>query len=274
MRNRRNGSPPSKRILVAGAAIAVGLGLVISAGCQSSRSSASYSRPLPPKPRALPPAPADARANALVLNVSAAPLDTNGNGFPDLIHATAHLFDTRYPPAIKESGAFVFLLYASGQVGRPGVDPIQEWRIEGTALEEAHARSAFGECYRFRLSLLDGGTDRLPIGMADIQCWFEPADGPTAVRPRTPGGSRQSGSATGSWCRIRVGKSQWEQRDEADRTWGHPCWSRPGREYRAGNTECGEPVSSRRSLRLDARPRCAPPSGRGAHRRGPVPGRG
>jgi hypothetical protein len=116
-----------------------------------------------------------------VLNVSAAPLDTNGNGYPDLIHATAHLFDTRYPPAIKEDGTFVFLLWASGEVGLPDVDPLHEWRIEGEALELAHARSAFGECYRFRLSLLDGGTDRLPIGMADIQCWFEPADGRSAT---------------------------------------------------------------------------------------------
>jgi hypothetical protein len=155
----------------------MGIGLAASAGCTSSRSSAAYTRPLPPKLRPLKPAPPDARANALVLTVSAAPLDTNGNGYPDLIHATAHLFDTRYPPGIKEDGAFVFNLFAAGQVGHPDVDPIQEWRIEGEALEQAHMRSPFGECYRFRLSLLDGGTDRLPIGMVDIQCWFEPADG-------------------------------------------------------------------------------------------------
>jgi hypothetical protein len=110
-----------------GAAVAVGLGLVISAGCTSSRSTAAHSRPLPPKPRSLQPAPPGARADALVLNVSAAPLDTNGNGYPDLIHATAHLFDTRYPPAIKENGTFVFLLYASGQVGNPDVDPMRGW---------------------------------------------------------------------------------------------------------------------------------------------------
>jgi hypothetical protein len=186
----------------------MGLGLVISAGCTSSRSTAAYTRPLPPKPRALQLAPPDARANALVLNVSAAPLDTNGNGYPDLIHATAHLFDTRYPPAIKEDGTFVFLLYASGQVGRPDVDPIQEWRIEGEALEQARARSAFGECYRFRLSLLDGGTDRLPIGMADIQCWFEPADGRAAT---------YAGGVTSIRIghRILVPQTRWEESAEA-----------------------------------------------------------
>ncbi len=95
MRDRRNGSTSSKRILGFGAAVAVGLGLVISVGCTSSRSAAAYTRPLPPKPRPLQAAPPDARANALVVNVSAAPRDTNGNGYPDLIHATAHLFDAK-----------------------------------------------------------------------------------------------------------------------------------------------------------------------------------
>jgi hypothetical protein len=208
MRDQRNGSTSSKRILVIGAAVAMGLGLVISAGCTSSRSSAAYTRPLPPKPRPLKPAPPDARADALVLNVSAAPLDTNGNGYPDLIYATAHLFDTRYPPAIVEDGAFVFLLYASGHVGHPDVDPIHEWRVEGEALEQAHARSAFGECYRFRLSLLDGGTDRLPIGMADIQCWFEPADGREAT---------YAGGVTSIRIgrRVLVPQPRWEESAEA-----------------------------------------------------------
>ena len=213
MRDRRNGSTSSKRILGFGAAVAVGLGLVISSGCTSSRSTAAYTRPLPPKPRPLQPAPPDARANALVVNVSAAPRDTNGNGYPDLIHATAHLFDTRYPPAIKEDGTFVFLLYASGQVGSPGVEAIHEWRIEGEALEQAHARSAFGECYRFRLSLLDGGTDRLPIGMADIQCWFEPADG----RADTYAGGVTS---IRIGHRILVPQLRWEESAEAARRGG------------------------------------------------------
>ncbi len=149
--------------------------LVALMGCEQSRTVVFY-RPLPPKPRPLKPAPPDARANALVLNVSAAPLDTNGNGYPDLVHATAHLFDRRYPPAIYQDGEFVFAMFAPGDMSRRGVEPIREWRI--TDLEGARGRSAFGGCYRFRLSLLDdGGTDELNVPMADIVCVFQPADG-------------------------------------------------------------------------------------------------
>ena len=182
MRDYKKESTARRRGSWFGIAVGGGLGLVILAGCTSSRSASARTRPLPPKPRPIQPAPPDARADALVLNVSAAPLDTNGNGYPDLIYATAHLFDTRYPPAINEDGAFMFHLYPSGQASQPEVVVLREWRIEGEKLEKARARSAFGECYRFRLSLFDGGgTDRLPISMADIQCWFEPADGRAAT---------------------------------------------------------------------------------------------
>jgi hypothetical protein len=149
--------------------------LVVLPSCEQSRTVAYY-RPLPPKPRPLKPVPPDARADALVLNVSAAPMDTDGNGYPDLVHATVHLFDRRYPPAIYEEGAFNFAMFSPGDVSRRGVDPIREWRI--TDLEEVRGRSAFGECYRFRLSLLDdGGTDELNVPMADVVCVFEPDDG-------------------------------------------------------------------------------------------------
>ncbi|MHC4093330.1 MAG: hypothetical protein ACYSVY_24180 [Planctomycetota bacterium] len=153
------------------------------AGCKTSKRTGSH-RPLPPKPRPIQPAPPDARTDALVLNVSAAPRDTNGNGYPDLIHATAHLFDRRYAPAIREDGAFVFLLFAPGDAARPDAEPIRSWRYEGEALKKASWQSAFGDCYVFRLNLLDAGTDVLDISMADVLCLFEPADG----RPPTYAG--------------------------------------------------------------------------------------
>lgn len=138
--------------------------------------STGYYRPMPPKPRPIRPAPPDARADALVLNVGAAPIDTNKNDYPDLIRATAHLFDTRYPPAIREDGVFVFHLYAAGEVSLAGAQPIRTWRIDDTQ-ERLLTRSAFGECYQFRLSLLADGGDTLAITAADLVCWFEPADG-------------------------------------------------------------------------------------------------
>jgi hypothetical protein len=182
-RNRLRGSGPSDPntssrpgALVAWA-LALALGLLWMAGCTETRTSSGYYRPLAPEPRPLEPPPPDARANALVLNLSAAPVDTNGNGYPDLIYATAHLFDTRYPPAFWEDGAMVFRMYPPGQAGEPDPVILREWRFEGEALDRARALSAFGGCYHFQLSLLDGGTDKLPVGMADVMCSFEPADG-------------------------------------------------------------------------------------------------
>ncbi len=157
------------------ACLALTIGL---AGCVSNEKAATYHRPLPPKPRPLKPAPPDARVNAVVLNVSPVPVDTNGNGFPDLILATAHLFDRRYPPAIYEKGGFTLALFAPGDVARAGAEPIHEWRIEDKRLEDGRDRSMFGQCYRFRLSLLENdGTDRLDRALADLICVFEPADG-------------------------------------------------------------------------------------------------
>ncbi len=69
-------------------------------------------------------------------------------------------------------------MFAPGDVSRPGAEPIHEWLIVDERLQAARGRSAFGECYRFRLSLLENdGTDRLDLAMADLICVFEPADG-------------------------------------------------------------------------------------------------
>ena len=127
--SRSTAIPLSRFLLPICAALAIGL-----AGCASEKKAATYYRPLPPKPRPMKPAPPDARADAMVLNVSVAALDTNGNGFPDLIHATTHLFDRRYPPAIYEDGGFTFAMFAPGDVSRAGGEPIQEWLISDERL--------------------------------------------------------------------------------------------------------------------------------------------
>ena len=155
---------------------ALGVCTAVPAGCQTTRTTGFY-RPLPPKPRPLQPAPPDARADALVLNVSPVPQDTDGNGYPDLIDVTAHLFDRRYPPAIYQDGAFIFAMFAPGDVSRPGAEALHEWRIDDEQLRKTRGRSAFGQCYRFRLSMLDDdGTDEFPLPVADLVCVFEPAD--------------------------------------------------------------------------------------------------
>ena len=137
-------------IRFAAVVITLSLCTVLLPGCHTTKLTGYY-RPLPPKPRPLQPAPPDARADALVLNVSPAPQDTDGNGYPDLIDATAHLFDRRYPPAIYQDGAFIFAMFAPGDVSRPGAEPLHEWRIADEQFQR-------------------------PLPVADIVCVFEPAD--------------------------------------------------------------------------------------------------
>jgi hypothetical protein len=118
----------------------------------------------------------------MVLNVEASPIDSDGNGCPDLIRATVHLFDTRYAPPIHEDGAIVFVLYPSGAAGQAGTQPLREWRFAEERLAETRGRSRFGYCYRFQLSLLDEGTDAMEVSMADLACRFEPSDGRAPAR--------------------------------------------------------------------------------------------
>ena len=169
--------PAISRLSLGCLALAVGVALAFPLGCQTSRTSMGYRHPLPPKPRKIVPAPADARADALVLTLSTTPRDTNGNGYADLIDTTTYLFDRRYDPSFHESGVFVFSLYETGGAAFAEAQPIREWRFEPQQVALARSWTGFGLCYRFRLSLIDGGTDRLDIGMADMRCRFEPADG-------------------------------------------------------------------------------------------------
>ena len=145
----------------AGAAM-MAISITLAPGCTESRQVVGYHRPAPSRPRQVQPPPPGTRADAVVVNVRAAALDTDGNGYADLIQATAYLFDTRYAPPIREDGTFVFLLYAAGESAAPVEaqrKPMRQWRFAEEALAAARARTYFGPGYVFRLSLLEEGTD-------------------------------------------------------------------------------------------------------------------
>ena len=131
-----------------------------------------------PEPRRLPDPPASARANAMAVRVAARPLDTNGNGFPDLIPVQVYLFTLPHAAPIHEPGSFVFRLYQDGLAISPTTPTLVSWRIEGEALEEAKMRDRmFGRGYGFGLSLLDIGSDEFPLMATNLTCQFESADG-------------------------------------------------------------------------------------------------
>jgi hypothetical protein len=164
------------------AVVLAALGAAALCACKTEQVRTSDGRPMPPEPHAAPPVPDGALANALVARVGAKPADTDGNGYPDLIQLEAYLFSRPHPSPMHEEGAFVFTLHPGGQSSSPGVAPIAQWRLDAARVRDCRMFSPiFGPAYAINLSLLECGSDQLPLTGADLACRFEPADGRAAV---------------------------------------------------------------------------------------------
>lgn len=150
-------------------------------GCQTESITTSDGRPMPQKPRAAPAAPANAKPNRMAFMVSSKPEDTTGNGYPDLIMATVALFALPHPMAMRFDGMFEFTLYQRGEARDPNAEPIAHWVKQGEAVRQAEATAGYGPCYQFSLSLVEVGSDVIPLTSADLRCTFHPADGSTPV---------------------------------------------------------------------------------------------
>jgi hypothetical protein len=137
----------------------------------------SDGRPMPPEPKRTPPAPQSAAPNRMMLLVGRKAQDTDGNGYPDLVTVEIALFAQPHPTSVEAPGRFVFTLYRLGAAHDPEVPPLREWVIESDVAAKSRAQALYGTCYRFRLSLLDAGSDRLPTMQADLRGRFEPAGG-------------------------------------------------------------------------------------------------
>jgi hypothetical protein len=117
----------------------------------------------------------------MVFTVGMRPDDSNNNGFPDTILATVQLFASPHPTALRQEGTFIFTLFEQGRANETEVKPIKTWRIEPDSSDRRFAATLAGPSYRFELSLLDMGDDRLPLTAADMICRFEPLDGSPPV---------------------------------------------------------------------------------------------
>ena len=170
-------------------------GLVALSACQTDRVTTSDGWQMPPPPKPMPMPPSSLKADRMAFMVGSKPDDTDNNGFPDAIRASVALFSTSHPTALREDGAFVFMLYPQGRSNGSDSKPIAQWRITGDALKNTQAMAQYGPCYLFTLSLLDpsargdngekksetGSGDQLPLDRADMICRFEPNDGSPAV---------------------------------------------------------------------------------------------
>ena len=121
------------------------------------------------------------KADRMVFMVCSKPDDTNNNGFPDSISATVALFSTQFPTSLRQPGSFVFELYVQGESGGSDSKPARTWRVPGDNVRN-YAAAQYGPYYRFELSLLENGGDRMPLDRADLICRFEPDDKSASVQ--------------------------------------------------------------------------------------------
>lgn len=172
----------STRTIVVAAVASV---VLACAGCVSE------GPPRRPKPRDIPQQPSGLNVDRLVVAASNFPQDTNGNGFYDTIIVTVYLYSDRYMLPIVAEGEMEFRL-----VGREGAE-IASWRLDAGTFAQRVRRFNPGPGYQLRLSLLDSGTDQLPVSEGELWWRFVETGrtpisgrgstvllGPTTVRPR------------------------------------------------------------------------------------------
>lgn len=162
---------------------AIGLCVLLAlGGCQTERISGGGT--MPPAPRPAPVTPDSAAPTRMLLGVGSKPIDTDGNGFPDMIMVSAHLFAEPHPTPIFDEGTFTFELYRAGTFNQPQATPLAKWTITGERLEQAKTRSLAGPMYNFRLNLNEAGGDRYPLQGVDLAATFVPDTAPQKiVRP-------------------------------------------------------------------------------------------
>ena len=155
--------------------------LLVAAGCRTESVVTSDGRPMPPDPRPAPMAPAGLQPNRMTLLSMQKAEDSDGNGYPDRIHATAALFAVPHEMAVEADGAFVLTLFRQGEAHVTDARPLGEWRFENERLYQIRTRTLYGVAYPLQISLLDHGSDRLPPIMADLRGRYEPAGGGETV---------------------------------------------------------------------------------------------
>ena len=154
------------------------------AGCVTDSVESTTGRPLPPDPRKVPPASSGDPINAISVLKSQQPIDTTGNGFPNLLGAGVYLFSRPYPIPRFATGTLVFDLFELG-----GFDPIQgasaaplaTWTLGPQDMAAAQVDNLIGPGYQISLDLGAIGLSELAVDSADLVVRFLPGDGSEPV---------------------------------------------------------------------------------------------
>ena len=153
-------------------------------GCVTDSVESTTGRPLPPDPRKVPPAPSGDPINAISVLKSQQPIDTTGNGFPNLLGAGVYLFSRPYPIPRFATGTLVFDLFELG-----GFDPMQgassppiaTWTLGPEDMASAQVDNLIGPGYQISLDLAAIGLSELAVDSADLVVRFLPNDGSEPV---------------------------------------------------------------------------------------------
>ncbi|MCP4835497.1 MAG: hypothetical protein GY895_12135 [Phycisphaera sp.] len=178
--NRIIGRSPGSRVA---AAVAVVFATTLG-GCVTDSVESTTGRPLPPDPREVPPASSGDPINAISVLKSPQPIDTTGNGFPNLLGAGVYLFARPYPIPRFAVGTLVFDLFEPGGfdvMQGASSPPLATWTLGPEDMAAAQVDNLIGPGYQISLDLGAIGLSELAVDSADLVVRFLPSDGSEPV---------------------------------------------------------------------------------------------
>ena len=146
-------------------------------GCVTDGVESTTGRPLPPKPRKVAPASESSSINAISVLKSQQPMDTTGNGFPNLLGVGVYLFARPYPIPRFADGTLVCSLFSPGsfdQLNPSASDPVVSWTFGPEMMAGARVDNLIGPGYQLSLDLGAVGLNSLELNSADLVVQFLP----------------------------------------------------------------------------------------------------
>jgi hypothetical protein len=147
------------------------------AGCVTDGVRSSTGRALPPEPRNVAPASESSSINAISVLKSQQPMDTTGNGFPNLLGVGVYLFARPYPIPRFADGTLVFSLFPPGefnQLNPSASEPVVSWSFGPDMMAAARVENLIGPGYQLSLDLGALGLSSLELNSADLVVQFLP----------------------------------------------------------------------------------------------------
>ncbi|RPG16128.1 MAG: hypothetical protein CBB69_009105 [Phycisphaera sp. TMED9] len=168
----------TKKLCASARTTAFILAAVVMSGCVTDGVESTTGRPLPPAPRDVAPASESSSINAISVLKSQQPMDTTGNGFPNLLGVGVYLFARPYPIPRFADGTLVFSLFPPGefdQLNPSAGEPVVSWTFGPDMMAGAQVENLIGPGYQLSLDIGAVGLSSLEVDSADMVVQFIPA---------------------------------------------------------------------------------------------------